>query len=166
MGLPKEIYTYGLLHKHEQIFRCSLKRNKKEEADEEFLVYVRSNVCMLQKEKVCYWSQYSSFPHILQGSSAQCIRHSCYPWRYRGWLVNKVEKSHLKSFSSSVQYSQIKQIFTEYTSPHISKHVFLHWKEAKDLLTLNSAVKFFFCRLFVGMYFVGALRYYFITCTY
>lgn len=54
MGLPKEIYTRGLLHKHEQIFRCSLKRNKKEEADEEFLVYVRSNVCMLQKEKVCY----------------------------------------------------------------------------------------------------------------
>lgn len=40
MGLPKGIYTYGLPHKHKKIFKGSLKRNKKEEADEEFLVYV------------------------------------------------------------------------------------------------------------------------------
>lgn len=66
MGLPKGIYTYGLPHKNKKILRSSLKRKKKEEADKEFLVYVRLNVCMLQKEKVFCWSQYSSFPHIFK----------------------------------------------------------------------------------------------------
>lgn len=41
MGFLKGIDTYGLSHKHRKIFISSLKRNKKEEADEEFLVYVR-----------------------------------------------------------------------------------------------------------------------------
>lgn len=30
------------------------KTSKKEEADEEVLVFIRSNVYMLQKEKICY----------------------------------------------------------------------------------------------------------------
>lgn len=94
---------------------------------------------MLQKEKVCYWSQYSSFPHILQGSSAQCIRHSCYPGRYSGWLANKVEKGHLKSFSSSEQYGHtLKENKSSHSTspqhhPHISKHVLYTGKKGRIL---------------------------------
>lgn len=115
------------------------KTSKKEEADEEVLVFIRSNVYMLQKEKICYWSQYSSSPHILQGSSAQCIRHSCYPGRYSGWLANKVEKGHLKSFSSSGRYGHtLKENKSSYSTspqhhPHISKHVFYTGKKGRIL---------------------------------
>lgn len=114
---------------------------------------------MLQREKVCYWSQYSSCPHILQGASAQCIRHSCYPGRLRGWLDNKVEKGHLKSFSSLEQYGgalRRKQNFTLHNvSPQhhllINKHLFYTGKmEGCSHFVLSS--KFFFSQWLAGAF--------------
>lgn len=64
-------------------------------------------------------------------------------------------------------YSQRKQIFTQHISPTPSTYqqaCILHWKEGKDLATLNSPVNFFSCGqlgLFAGI----AVRCPSITCT-
>lgn len=77
-------------------------------------------------------------------------------------LQTKWRKATWNLLQCSTVILSKKIIFTQY----IPQVCILHWKEAKGLLTLHSAVKFSFCRLFVGMYFVGALRCCFITCTY